>query len=158
MISPSKKEGSLDMKWLRNNCESSCKRKYFSSTHYRIKCSKSSIVECNRWFWNSWLYKWFSHRFRLIICGSAIISWDKNMVDLPPFIEHFRSFDASRIENIIDSIYTWGRPKKKSDFSFWNSVHITIEWIWYHPWDQKPWKKRKNSEKDEKKKKSLHKN
>lgn len=134
------------MKWLRNNRKSLILTKYLLGSYYWIKCTQSCIVESNSVLGNSCFYESSFHRFWLIIWCCRIISRYKNMVNLPSLIESLRCFYTGRKEDIIHPIYTRCRPKKKSYFTWWDEISVTIDAILRRPWNNHPRKGKKNSE------------
>lgn len=151
-----KKQSSFDMKWLGNNGKSTSLSENFFCTNNRIESTKSCKIKSNRWVWNASFYESFSHRFRLIICFCTIIARDKNMTNLPSFIESFCRFYTGGKKDIIHSIYTWSGTEKKSDFIHWNTINVTIKTLLCHQWDNNPWKRKKNNSNTNEKKKLTH--
>lgn len=156
MIGSGDEESALDMKWLRDDREATSLTEYFTSSYDRVECAKSRIVERDISLRNTRLHERFSHSFGFIVRCSRIVPWDEDMVDLPPFVEHPRGLDTSRIEQIVYTSDRWRRPEEKSDLSCGDRIDITIDTPRCHPWDEKPGRDSEDREEDEEEKEFFH--
>lgn len=127
MVCSSEIDGSLHMKWLRNN-HSIRHSENISRSEDRVESAESCIIESDIFLRYTCLDEGLLHGFRFIVSDIAIISGDEDMRDFLALIEFLRRIDTSREKKILpttDEILT--RSEEDSYLLLRDGFDISID-------------------------------